>query len=323
MQNNDEFLKRLEALDKEFKNLSHKTTVKKDQIVSFGSIKMDKESGVKGAIYGKTYEIIGWESSGKSTVCLQTMSNVQAQGKRVLLIDSEHSFDKTYAEKLGMNLKTEQFKLIQPDFAEEAFDYAIAAARGGLFDMIIFDSQTALIPKKGFEGDTGDSVLGLKSRLMSAEVPKLINLCAKNNILLFFVSQFRHAIGVMFGSPETTNGGNALKFYCHARIELRKSAKPEEGLNLTKFKFIKNKLAKPYGSGSFNIIWGKGIDNREELIDIAIESEIIKKAGSWFSYGDLKIGQGIDTVKTLLNDNPELLEEIKNKIFNIDTTEKL
>lgn len=311
-----DFLSKLEAIDKDFKELCEE---KERKVVSFGSIKMNKASGVGGAVYGKTYEIMGWESGGKSTICLQTMTNVQKQGGRVLLIDSEHSFDESYALALGMNLSKDKFKLIQPNFAEQAFDYASAVARAKLFDMIVFDSQTGLIPKKGFEGDTTDSVLGLKARLMSAEVPKLVTLCGNNNILLYFISQYREKIGVMFGSPITTSGGNALKFYSHARIEISKSVKAEEELNFTKFKFVKNKLAKPYGKGEFNIVWGKGVDNNDELLDLSIEAGIIKKSGSWFSYEDTKLGQGFDSVKKFFDDNEgfrsELLDKLNRKEF--------
>lgn len=293
--------------------VSSNTTKQHVDVISTGSFGLDLATGIGGLPRGKVVEFMGWESSGKSTITLQTIANAQKMGITCALIDGEHSFDSTYAKSLGIN--TDDLLINQPDYGEQGYDVAEKLMDSGV-GLIIIDSQTALLPKKVIDADAGDTAMGLHARLMSQVVPKLMHKAGQNNCLIIFISQFREKIGVMFGSPETTNGGHALKFYSHMRVEIRKSIDKEESRNKTRIKIIKNKLANPFGTAEFYINWGTGVDRFQEILDHAVELEIIQKAGSWFSYGETKIGQGFDSVKQLLQDNPELYKEIENKVLN-------
>jgi len=285
------------------------------KVISTGSIGINNATGIGGLPLGKVVEIMGWESSGKSTITLQTIANAQKEGLKCLLIDGEHSFDSKYAKALGVNV--EELLICQPDYGEMGYNVAEALIDTGEVNIVVIDSQTSLLPKKVVDGEAGDSALGLHARLMSQVVPKIMNKASINNCLVIFISQYREKIGVMFGNPVTTNGGHALKFYSHMRIEISRSLNSSDKadeVTLTKAKIVKNKLAKPFQTAEFYIKWGEGVDHIKEVIDFAVELNIINKSGSWYSYNNDKLGQGIDSVKQLLIDNPELYEEIKSKL---------
>ncbi len=281
-----------------------------------GSLGLDIALGIGGYPKGRVVEIYGPESSGKTTLTLHAIAEVQKQGGIAAFIDAEHAFDRTYAEALGIN--TEDLIISQPDNGEQALEIADNLIRSGAIDLIVIDSVAALTPKAEIEGEMGDSRMGLQARLMSQALRKLTGTISKTHCCCIFINQLREKIGVMFGNPETTTGGNALKFYASMRLDIRRSSqiKDTEGVlgNRTKVKVVKNKLAPPFRQAEFDIMYGEGISKVGEIIDIGVEHEIVKKAGSWFSYGDTKLGQGRDAVRQLLLDNPELADEIEAKI---------
>jgi recombination protein RecA len=292
--------------------------------ISSGSIGLDIALGVGGYPRGRVIEIYGPESSGKTTLTLHAIAECQKAGGIAAFIDAEHAFDRFYAEKLGVDVG--ELIISQPDNGEQALEIADNLIRSGAIDIVVVDSVAALTPKSEIEGEMGDSKMGLHARLMSQALRKLTASISKTNCTVFFINQLREKIGVMFGNPETTTGGNALKFYASVRLDIRrstqiKSAESEVLGNKTRVKVVKNKVAPPFRTTEFDIMYGEGISKIGEIIDLGVNYEIIKKSGSWFSYGDTKIGQGRDAVKSLLNDNPELMEELENKIM--DTLKKV
>lgn len=263
-------------------------------------------------------ELIAWEGAGKTTFCLHLVAEAQRKGIKASYVDSEHALDKTYATSIGVDWEALKPTIFQPNNGEEAFEYGKALMETGELGLLIFDSTSGMLPKKMMEGEAGDSALGLHSRLFSAELPKINNAAARGNTVVVFVSQIREKIGVMFGSPETTQAGNALKFWASTRIDIRKRLDKvgEDVVGITsKFKTIKNKTASPFQEAEVSIIFGVGYDKIQETIDIAVERDIINKSGSWFAYDGNKIGQGETAVRTLLEDNPELYEEIRAKVL--------
>ena len=282
-----------------------------------GSINLDLALGIGGYPKGRIIEIYGQESSGKTTLTLHAIAEEQNKGGTAAFIDAEHSFDPTYAESLGIDL--EKLIISQPDNGEQALEIADRLSRSGQVSLIIIDSVAALTPKAEIEGEMGDSKMGLHARLMSQALRKMNGSLYKNKCTIIFINQLREKIGVMFGNPETTTGGNALKFYASVRLDIRKQSQPikdgDEAIgSRVKVKVVKNKVAPPFKTAEFDIIYGEGISMVSELIDIAVQKEIIKKAGSWYSYNETKLGQGKDAVKLILKDNPELLEEILSMI---------
>lgn len=286
-------------------------------VISTGSIGLNVALGVGGYPRGRVIEIFGPESSGKTTLAIHAMAEAQKAGGIAAFIDAEHAFDRFYAEKLGVDI--ENLLISQPDNGEQALEIADALIRSGAIDIIIIDSVAALTPKAEIEGDMGDSKLGLQARLMSQALRKLTANINKTNTCCIFINQLREKIGVMFGNPETTTGGNALKFYASVRLDIRKIQQIKEGEeilgNRTRVKIVKNKLAPPFKKADFDIMYGEGISKTGEIVDLGVELDIIKKSGSWFSYGDTKLGQGRDAVKNLLKDNPELMQELEDKIM--------
>ncbi len=285
--------------------------------ISTGSLGLDIALGVGGIPRGRVIEIYGPESSGKTTLSMHCIAEAQRNGGLAAFIDAEHAFDKIYAEKLGID--TENLLISQPDNGEQALEIAEHLIRSGAIDIIVIDSVAALVPKGELEGEMGESKMGLQARLMSQALRKLTGTINKTGCSCIFINQLREKIGVMFGNPETTTGGNALKFYSSVRLDIRRIGQIKEGANdvtgnRTRVKVVKNKVAPPFKVVEFDIMYGKGISKVGEIIDIGVELDIIKKAGSWFSYGENKLGQGRDAVKTLLEDNPELMEEIEGKI---------
>jgi recombination protein RecA len=282
-----------------------------------GSIGIDIATGIGGYPRGRVVEIYGPESSGKTTLAIHAIAEAQKLGGIAAFIDAEHAFDRFYAQKLGVDV--ENLLISQPDDGEQALEITDHLIRSGAIDIIVIDSVAALTPKAEIEGEMGDSKMGLQARLMSQALRKLTASISKTNTCCIFINQLRDKIGVMFGNPETTTGGNALKFYSSVRVDIRRLNQLKEGEevfgNRTKVKIVKNKLAPPFRKAEFDILYGEGISRLGEIIDMATENEIIKKSGSWFSYGDTKLGQGRDAVKLLLADNPELTEEIEKKIF--------
>lgn len=285
-------------------------------VISSGSLGLDIALGVGGYPRGRIIEIFGPESSGKTTLAIHAIAEVQKTGGLAAIIDAEHAFDPSYAIKLGVDVN--QLLISQPDNGEQALDIAEQLIRSNAVDLVIVDSVAALTPKKEIEGDMGDSNVGLQARLMSQALRKLTGAVSKSNTTCIFINQLREKIGVSFGNPETTTGGNALKFYASVRIDIRKSTAIKDGEevfgNLTKVKVVKNKVAPPFRRAEFDIMYGEGISRVGEIIDLGVEHEVIKKSGSWFSYGDTKLGQGRDAVKTLLSDNPELMQELSDII---------
>lgn len=285
--------------------------------ISTGSLGLDMALGIGGIPRGRVTEIYGPESSGKTTLTLHCIAEAQKAGGLAAFIDAEHAFDKSYAEKLGID--TENLLISQPDNGEQALEIAEHLIRSGAIDIIVIDSVAALVPKGELEGEMGDSKMGLQARLMSQALRKLTGAINKTGCACVFINQLRDKIGVMFGSPETTTGGNALKFYASVRLDIRRIGQIKEGAdnilgNRTKVKVVKNKVAPPFKVVEFDIMYGQGISKVGEIIDIGVEFEIIKKAGSWFSYEGNKLGQGRDSVKAILLDNPELMEELEKKI---------
>ena len=285
--------------------------------ISTGSLGLDMALGIGGIPRGRVIEIYGPESSGKTTLTLHCIAEAQKAGGMAAFIDAEHAFDKSYAEKLGID--TENLLISQPDNGEQALEIAEHLIRSGAIDIIVIDSVAALVPKGELEGEMGESKMGLQARLMSQALRKLTGAIHKTGCSCVFINQLRDKIGVMFGSPETTTGGNALKFYASVRLDIRRVGQIKDGPdnilgNRTRVKVVKNKVAPPFKVVEFDIIYSQGISKVGEVIDLGVELEIIKKAGSWFSYNGEKLGQGRDAVKNLLLDNPELLDELEGKI---------
>ena len=286
-------------------------------VIPTGSIGLNAALGVGGYPKGRIIEIYGPESSGKTTLAIHAIAECQKAGGIAAFIDAEHAFDRFYAEHLGVDI--DNLYISQPDNGEQALEIADQLIRSSAIDIIVIDSVAALTPKKEIEGDMGASAVGLQARLMSQALRKLTSTIAKTNTTCIFINQLREKIGVMFGSPETTTGGNALKFYASVRIDIRKKDTLKDGDtpigNLVKVKIVKNKVAPPFRNTTFEITFGEGISRVAEIVDLGVEHNIIKKSGSWFSYGDSKLGQGRDATKALLQDNPELCEEIEAKIM--------
>ncbi|MCC5935791.1 MAG: recombinase RecA [Lunatimonas sp.] len=325
MSGNPEKLKALQlTLDKLEKTYGKGTVMKlSDNVVldipaiSTGSLGLDMALGIGGIPRGRVTEIYGPESSGKTTLSMHCIAEAQKAGGMAAFIDAEHAFDKAYAEKLGID--TENLLISQPDNGEQALEIAEHLIRSGAIDIIVIDSVAALVPKGELEGEMGDSKMGLQARLMSQALRKLTGAINKTGCACIFINQLRDKIGVMFGNPETTTGGNALKFYASVRLDIRRIGQIKEGPdnilgNRTKVKVVKNKVSPPFKVVEFDIMYGEGISKVGEIIDLGVEFEIIKKAGSWFSYEGNKLGQGRDAVKTLILDNPELMEELEAKI---------
>lgn len=286
------------------------------EVIPSGSLQLDIALGVNGYPRGRIVEIYGPESSGKTTLTLHAIAECQKMGGAVAFIDAEHAFDVEYAKKLGVN--PEEIFLSQPDNGEQGLEIAIQCIESGGFDIIVVDSVAALTPKSEIDGEMGDSKMGLQARMMSQAMRKMTGAISKSNCVVFFINQLREKIGVMFGNPETTTGGNALKFYASIRIDIRRSTQLKDGENVignhTKVKIVKNKVAPPFKTAEFDIMYGQGISKTGEVLDLAVSLEIVKKSGSWFSYGETKLGQGRDAVKDILGDNPELMDEIEQKI---------
>ncbi|HEX8517842.1 MAG TPA: recombinase RecA [Bacteroidia bacterium] len=286
------------------------------EVIPTGSLGIDIALGIGGLPKGRVIEIYGPESSGKTTLTLHAIAEVQKAGGIAAFIDAEHAFDRSYAEKLGID--TENLLISQPDNGEQALEIAENLIRSGAIDIIVIDSVAALTPKSEIEGEMGDSKMGLQARLMSQALRKLTGTINKTGCCCIFINQLREKIGVMFGNPETTTGGNALKFYASVRIDIRRIGQIKDGDqvigNRTRVKIVKNKVAPPFRQVEFDILYGEGISKVGEIIDLGVEHNIIKKSGSWFSYADTKLGQGRDSVKSLFNDNPDLMEEIETKI---------
>jgi recombination protein RecA len=293
--------------------------------ISTGSLGLDIALGIGGLPKGRVIEIYGPESSGKTTLATHVIAEAQKKGGIAAFIDAEHAFDKYYAQKLGVDV--ENLLIAQPDNGEQALEIADNLIRSGAIDIIVIDSVAALVPKAEIEGEMGDSKMGLQARLMSQALRKLTGTIAKTGCCCIFINQLREKIGIMFGNPETTTGGNALKFYASVRLDIRRISQIKETDEVTgnrvKVKIVKNKVAPPFRIAEFDIMFGEGISKAGEVVDLGVEFEIIKKAGSWFSYGDTKLGQGRDAVKQLLLENPELMEELEAKIKEVVTGDKL
>ena len=310
----------LDRLDKSFgkgsvMRLGDDPTEKLD-VIKTGSISLNRALGVGGFPKGRVVEIYGPESSGKTTLAIHAIAEAQKSGGIAAIIDAEHAFDQFYAKNLGVDI--ENLLISQPDNGEQALEIADNLIRSGAIDIIVIDSVAALTPKAEIEGEMGDNQMGLQARLMSKALRKLTGTISKANTCCIFINQLREKIGVMFGNPETTTGGNALKFYSSVRVDIRRSSaiKSADKVlgNRTRVKIVKNKVAPPFQQAEFDIMYGEGISKTGEIIDLAVEMNIIAKSGSWYSYGDTKLGQGRDAVKEILADNPELFEELENKI---------
>ena len=287
------------------------------EFISSGSIGLDYALGIGGYPRGRVIEIYGPESSGKTTLTLHAIAECQKAGGIAAFIDAEHAFDRFYAQNLGVNI--DELIISQPDHGEQALEIADNLIRSGAVDIIVIDSVAALTPKSEIEGEMGDSKMGLHARLMSQALRKLTSTISKTNCTVFFINQLREKIGVMFGNPETTTGGNALKFYASVRLDIRRSTQLKDSSgnamgNKTRVKVVKNKVAPPFKVCEFDIMYGEGISKVGEILDIGTQAGIVDKSGSWFSYGDTKLGQGRDAVKNLLKDNPELCDELEGKI---------
>jgi recombination protein RecA len=325
MSDNKEKLKALQLtmdkLDKQYgkgtvMRMSDKLVIE-TQVISTGSLSLDIALGIGGLPVGRIIEIYGPESSGKTTLSLHAIAEAQKKGGIAAFVDAEHAFDRSYAEKLGIDV--DNLIISQPDDGEQALEIADALIRSGAIDIIVIDSVAALVPKAEIEGEMGESKMGLQARLMSQALRKLTGTINKTGCVCIFINQLREKIGVMFGNPETTTGGNALKFYASVRLDIRRIGQIKEGVeiigNRTKVKVAKNKLSPPFRTVEFDIIYGEGISRLGETIDLGVDYEVIKKSGSWFSYNETKLGQGRDSVKQILTDNPELTAEIEAKIF--------
>ena len=287
--------------------------------ISSGSLSLDVALGIGGYPKGRVVEIYGPESSGKTTLAIHAIAEAQKKGGIAAFIDAEHAFDRFYAAKMGVD--TENLLISQPDNGEQALEIADQLIRSSAIDIIVIDSVAALTPKAEIEGEMGDSKMGLQARLMSQALRKLTSSINKTNTICIFINQLREKIGVMFGNPETTTGGNALKFYASVRLDIRRIGQIKEGEEVTgnhvRVKVVKNKVAPPFRKAEFDMMYGEGISKTGEILDLAVEKEIVKKSGSWFSYGETKLGQGREAVKQVIADNPELAEELENKILEI------
>lgn len=325
MADSDEKLKALQiTIDKLEKTYGKGTIMKLSDekvldvpVIPTGSLSLDMALGVGGIPRGRIIEVYGPESSGKTTLAMHCIAEAQKQGGLAAFIDAEHAFDKIYAEKLGID--TENLLISQPDNGEQALEIAEHLIRSGAIDIIVIDSVAALVPRGELEGEMGDSKMGLQARLMSQALRKLTGTINKTGCSCIFINQLREKIGVMFGNPETTTGGNALKFYASIRLDIRRVGQIKESAdnvmgNRTRVKVVKNKVAPPFKVVEFDIMYGQGISKSGEIIDIGVELDVIQKSGSWFSYDGNKLGQGRDAVKALIEDNPELMEELENKI---------
>jgi len=301
------------------------TVIEPTEVISTGSIGLDIALGVGGLPKGRVIEIYGPESSGKTTLAIHAIAESQKAGGIAAFIDAEHAFDRSYAKKLGVDV--ENLLISQPDNGEQALEIADNLIRSGAIDILVIDSVAALVPKAEIEGEMGDSKMGLQARLMSQALRKLTGTISKTGCCCIFINQLRDKIGVMFGNPETTTGGNALKFYASVRLDVRRISQikdtEEVSGNRVKVKIVKNKVAPPFRIAEFDIMFGEGISKAGEIIDLGVDHNIIKKAGSWFSYGDTRLGQGRDAVKQLILDNPELMEELEAKIKQTVTGEHL
>ncbi|MDF3029250.1 MAG: Protein recA [Fluviicola sp.] len=310
----------MEKLDKTFGKGSvmklGDNAIEEVEVIPSGSITLDLALGVNGYPKGRIVEIYGPESSGKTTLAIHAIAEVQKQGGIAAIIDAEHAFDQFYAQKLGVDV--ENLLISQPDNGEQALEIADSLIRSGAVDLLVIDSVAALTPKAEIEGEMGDSQMGLQARLMSKALRKLTGSISKAKCCCIFINQLRDKIGVMFGNPETTTGGNALKFYASMRIDIRRAAQIKEGEdvigNRIKVKVVKNKVAPPFRKAEFDIMYGEGISKVGEIIDLGVELNILKKSGSWFSYGETRLGQGRDSVKNMIADNPELMDELEAKI---------
>ena len=301
------------------------TAVEPIESISTGSISLDIALGIGGVPKGRVIEIYGPESSGKTTLATHIIAEAQKKGGIAAFIDAEHAFDKYYAKKLGVDI--ENLLISQPDNGEQALEIADNLIRSGAIDVIVIDSVAALVPKGEIEGEMGDSKMGLQARLMSQALRKLTGTISKTGCCCIFINQLRDKIGVMFGNPETTTGGNALKFYASVRLDIRRISQikdsDEVSGNRVKVKIVKNKVAPPFRIAEFDVMFGEGISKAGEIIDLGVDFDIIKKAGSWFSYGDTRLGQGRDAVKQIILDNPDLMDELEAKIKETVTGEKL
>lgn len=327
---NKEKLKALQlTLDKIEKTYGKGTVMKMgdapievQEVIPTGSLTLDIALGIGGLPKGRVIEIYGPESSGKTTLAIHAIANAQKAGGIAAIVDAEHAFDMTYAQKLGVDISS--LLISQPDNGEQALEIVDNLIRSGAIDIIVIDSVAALTPRSEIEGEMGDSVMGLQARLMSQALRKLTGTISKTKCCCIFINQLREKIGVMFGNPETTTGGNALKFYSSIRLDIRRIGQLKEAEavigNRTRVKVVKNKMAPPFGVAEFDIMYGEGISKVGEIVDIGVEKNIIKKSGSWFSYGETRLGQGRDAVKQIFLDNPELAEEIENKIKEALTT---
>ncbi|MGE9310948.1 recombinase RecA [Niabella sp. CJ426] len=310
----------MEKIDKDYGKgsvmMMNEKAVESHAVVSTGSIGLDTALGIGGLPKGRVIEIYGPESSGKTTIATHVIAEAQKKGGMCAIIDAEHAFDSVYAQKLGVNV--DNLLISQPDYGEQALEIADRLILSGALDVVVIDSVAALVPKSELEGEMGDSKMGLHARLMSQALRKLTATISKTNTICIFINQLREKIGVMFGNPETTTGGNALKFYASVRLDIRRSAQIKDGDeaigNRVKVKVVKNKVAPPFRSAEFDIIFGEGVSKTGEIIDMGVELNIIQKSGSWYSYNSDKLGQGRDAVKSLLIDNPELAGEIEAKI---------
>ncbi len=322
--NNSEKLKALkltmDKLDKDYGKgsvmmLGDKVDTQQE-VISTGSLGLDVALGIGGLPRGRVVEIYGPESSGKTTIATHVIAEAQKKGGMCAFIDAEHAFDAAYAKKLGVDV--DNLLISQPDYGEQALEIADRLILSGALDVVVIDSVAALVPKSELEGEMGDSKMGLHARLMSQALRKLTATISKTNTICIFINQLREKIGVMFGNPETTTGGNALKFYASVRLDIRRQAQVKDGDeaigNHVKVKVVKNKVAPPFRSAEFDIIFGEGISKTGEIIDMGTELSIIQKSGSWYSYNGDKLGQGRDAVKQLLNDNPELCNELEAKV---------
>ena len=290
--------------------------VTEQEVISTGSIGLDMALGIGGLPKGRVVEIYGPESSGKTTLAIHVIAEAQKKGGMCAFIDAEHAFDSNYAQKLGVDI--DNLLISQPDYGEQALEIADRLILSGALDVVVIDSVAALVPKSELEGEMGDSKMGLQARLMSQALRKLTATIAKTNSCCIFINQLREKIGIMFGNPETTTGGNALKFYASVRLDIRRMAQIKDGDesigNHVKVKVVKNKVAPPFRQAEFDIIYGEGISKVGEIIDMGVELGIVQKSGSWFSYNSDKLGQGRDAVKQLMLDNPEMANEIETKI---------